>query len=86
MSIERIKLVNPNTKGEGDMFFEKQMLKKRTQFHEQVHAAFVLETSLNNFGNISEDQMSWLGSAYPNSEIELGNDQGANYYSIKPIL
>jgi len=65
-------------------FFQKQQLKKRTEFHERVHAAFVLSTSLSEFGKLNDDQLSWLGSTYPNSEIKMGTDQGASYYTVLP--
>lgn len=67
-------------------FFKAQMLKKREQFHEKIHAAFVLNTSVNFWGNPKDEDISWLASAYPNSTINQGIDQGASYYTITPKL
>ena len=64
--------------------FKESMIEKRGKFSERVHAAFVLNTSLNHWGEISENDMSWLRRAYPNSIIEKGKDQGASYTTITP--
>jgi len=69
---------------EADSFFKKQMLEKREQFHEKVHAAFILRTSYTTFGILTNQQLSWIASAYPKSRIETGNDQGASYFTIEP--
>lgn len=65
-------------------YFQKQQLEKRSQFHERVHAAFILETSLNHWGNLTDEQNDWLAFAYPGTEIETGEDQGLSYTTITP--
>ncbi len=64
--------------------FEERMIFKRTQFHEKVHAAFILDTSLNMWQKPSEANLLWLLSAYPKSEVKTGIDQGGRYYTITP--
>lgn len=65
-------------------FFETEMNNKRKQFHERVHAAYILTTSLNYWGKMSDSENDWLAWTYPNSELQIGNDQGANYTTITP--
>ena len=64
--------------------FREEQLKKQTQFHEWVHAAFVLNTSFSRLDKLTERQRSWLNWTYPGSRIEVGTDQGASYYTIEP--
>jgi hypothetical protein len=64
--------------------FKTQMLRKREEFHERVHAAFVLNTSLNVWGSLTEHQRDWLAGTYPNTDIKTGSDQGAHYTTVTP--
>ena len=64
--------------------FKERMMEKRSKFFERVHAAFVLDTSLNHWGKLDDKDLSWLMATYPNSIIETGTDQGARYTTITP--
>ncbi len=67
--------------------FQIQQLEKRNKFHEIIHAAFVLGESATFFltrPQPTKENLSWLASAYPRSEIRTGCDQGANYCTITP--
>ena len=67
--------------------FKEQQLKKRKEFHELIHAAFVLDTSVNFYltrPQPTEEDLSWLSWTYPNSIIKTGNDQGSSYCTITP--
>ncbi len=72
----------------GHNHFASKQLGKRDKFHEKMHAAHVLGTSVQFYlcPMPTEKDMSWLAHAYPNSLIERGNDQGASYLIIEPIL
>lgn len=68
-------------------YFQEHQLKKRTEFHEIIHAAFILETSASFYlsrPKPTKKELEWLGAAYPGSIIEEGVDQGAGYYTITP--
>lgn len=70
-------------------YFEEIQIKKQSQFHELVHAAFVLKTDVSFYllrPQPTEKEMSWLASTYPGSLIERGSDQGAAYCNITPKL
>lgn len=72
-----------------DRSFKINQLKKRKEFHELIHAAFILETSVSFYFKRpppTADNLSWLAGAYPHSLIENGNDQGRNYTTITPML
>lgn len=64
--------------------FKTEQSKKRGEFHEEVHATFILNTSLTRFGILTKEQKSWLSHAYPGTTLETGTDQGASYYTITP--
>ncbi len=67
--------------------FQRRQIKKRTEFHELIHAAFVLETSVSFYLNRpqpTEEELSWLSCAYPKSKIKHGMDQGAAFCYITP--
>ncbi len=69
--------------------FKKQQLEEKTQFHELMHAAFLLDGSVSFYltrPQPTEKQLSWLRSTYPNSVIETGKDQGASYCTITPAF
>lgn len=71
----------------GKSHFQLEQEKKKTQFHELIHAAFVLNSSVTFFlsqPQPTEKELSWLASTYPNSTIEKGKDQGAEYCTIIP--
>ncbi len=67
--------------------FKQDRLKARTKFHELIHAAFILETSVLFYltrPKPTEQELSWVVEAYPNSIIKTGSDQGAPYCDITP--
>lgn len=69
--------------------FQQERLKKRTEFHELIHAAFILETSVSFYltkPQPTKEELSWLAWTYPNSTIKKGNDQGATYCTITPMF
>jgi hypothetical protein len=69
--------------------FKEERLKKRTQFHELIHSAFILETSVTFYltrPQPTDKELSWMAWTYPNSIIEKGNDQGAFYCTITPKI
>ena len=69
--------------------FQQRQLGKRAMFHELMHSAFVLETSVSFYltrPQPTEKELSWLGWTYPNSKIKNGNDQGAKYCTITSEL
>lgn len=77
-----------NEKHPSDYFKEKQ-LEKRTKFHELIHAAFILGTSVSFYltrPKPTESDLQWLGWTYPNSKVETGYDQGAKFTTITPKL
>ncbi len=68
-------------------FFIKDKLKKRTEFHNLIHAAFVLDDSVTFYltrPQPTPKELSWLKWVYPGSEVERGEDQGATYCTITP--
>jgi hypothetical protein len=67
-------------------YFQEQQLKKRTEFFEKAHAAFILNTLFCQFGRPTDDQLSWLFHAYPKSRVEAGDSgtQDENFYIIEP--
>lgn len=68
-------------------YLQQQQLKKRGEFHEIIHAAFVLNTSVSFYltrPQPTKRELSWLSWTYPNSKIEYGSDQGATYCTITP--
>ncbi len=67
--------------------FQKKQLNKKRDFCEIIHAAFILDTSVTFFltrPQPTERELSWIAHTYPNSLINQGNDQGANYCTITP--
>jgi len=64
--------------------FQKNQLKKRQNFVDRIHAAFVLETQLSSFYEPTEEEWEWLAWTYPKTKIHRGNDQGAGYVTIDP--
>lgn len=70
-------------------YFSEFVLERKKKFHEMIHAAFILDTSVCFYlsrPKPTEKELSWLSCAYPNSLIDQGNDQGANYLTITPRL
>ena len=69
--------------------FKQRQLAKREKFHELIHSAFILDTSVTFYLTIpqpTEKELVWLKLNYPDSKIETGNDQGAKFTTITPKL
>lgn len=67
--------------------FKEKQLEKRNNFVELVHAAFILNTSVNIFLSRplpTKSEIEWLYSTYPSTEVTEGEDQGASYMNVTP--
>lgn len=69
--------------------FQQEQIKKKEQFHELIHSAFILGTSVSFYlsrPQPTDQELSWLGYTYPSSKIDTGTDQGAKYCTITPAF
>lgn len=70
-------------------YLKQMQLGKKKEFHELIHAAFLLDASVSFYlsrPQPTEKELSWLAYAYPNSMVENGTDQGAKYCTITPLF